>query len=527
VAEQQKIRILSAAERASEARRLVMPDPGDVITAMVFGWAMFCVMLFSGGTRMLQQVARLAKAGSVREIILNIDAATLIFVIILGALIIIALVVFCYSYRKTAFALLIFGASFSNASWKPLHDVAFIFKNFAVVFFAGYAGVFLLKNFWRMVSEPYVRVMLAYFLWVAAVCLLVGGRPGDFWYMVTDLALLIGLGAGWWNYLEDTDQLYEFNMTLVWVAVPIILISATAPVLAENYIESGRFNAFHNLATGFGTTFSPLLLCVFWKAMEEKGAVQRNFFTVVAMLGLVLLLWSGTRSGIIGLMIGIFVMWRVFKTKIFIYFISLATLGLIALIIGGTVTESVSGNFNRLDVTENIGRLELWAEQMEVLVASPVYGHSPTGRGRFGVSKAFQELREFYGGQGDAFSVHNSYLGMAVKFGIVGLVLLISLMAKPMLRARKVVFSDKVPLEERAVFSLPAALSVLIAFEILFEDSLSSEGKGTVQGIIFFSAIFLLNKIGKKLEQEHMGRAVHPSRHDDLSRSKLAGSGNP
>jgi hypothetical protein len=528
VAEQQKLHILSAAERAIEARRLVMPNPGDVIMAMVFGWAVFCLVVFTGGRGMLMQVARLSRVRSVQEVILNVDAASMIFVIVLGALMLVALVVLCYSYRYITFGLLVFGANFGNASWKPLHDVAFIFKNLGVLFFASYAGMFLLKNFWRMVATPYVRMMLAYFLWVAAICVLLGGQTGDLWYMGTDLALVIGLGAGWWNHVETTEDLNKFNMTLLWVAIPTVLITATAPVLSANHIEGGRFMGFASRATGFGTTFAPMLLCVFWKLMSEKRVVQRNLLMAVAVLGVALLLWSGTRSGILGMGLGLFIMWRVFKTRIFAYsLIGLAFLGLTALIIGFEGSEDMSKNLERMDVTENVGRLELWVEQWPVFAASPVYGVSPSGRNEFGKSEALVNFLGRYGVTQKAFAPHNSYLGMAIKFGGVGLILLICLMAKPMLRAKKVVFSEKVPYEERAVFCLPAALSVLIGFEVFFEDTLSAQGKGTILGVIFSSLLFLLDKVGKNLEKKYLLGEVSASQNAAIPQSKLVGSGNP
>jgi O-antigen ligase len=521
VAEQkQKLRILSAAERGSKAWQMVAPNPGDVIMAMVFCWAILCVLLMSGKGGVLRTVARLIKAPSYREIILNIDATAIMGLIVIGTLVIIALVVFCYSYRKLVFGLLIFGTNFGSASFKPLHDVAFIVKYLSVIFMACYAGMFLLKNFWRMVATPYTRIQLTYFLWVLIICVTVGGRTSDIWYAGTDLVLVIGLAAGWWNYIENRDQLEEFNMILVWVAVPVILITATAPILTESYIEAGRFTGFRSKATGFGTTFSPLVLCVAWKTISEKVIVRKVIYGAITVLGLVLLLWSGTRSGIIGFGIGIFIMMRVFKMKIFIYLIPLAVLALTAQIIGGENREAVTANLERLDLTENTGRLELWASQMEIFIDSPVYGQSPSGRSAFGKSAALLKLAERYGGVQDAFATHNSYLGVTIKFGLVGLILLLALMAKPMLRAKKVVFSDAVPFEEKAIFVLPAALSVMISWEIFFEDNLSAAGRGTVLGTILFSVLFLLDKMGKKYEAEYIKKdASSPL-------AALAGSGN-
>jgi O-antigen ligase len=254
--------------------------------------------------------------------------------------------------------------------------------------------------------------------------------------------------------------------------------------------------------------------------MSEKENLQKSMYGAKTFLGLGLLLWSGTRGGIIGFGIGFFIMTRVFKTKILIYLIPLAVCALAFQLIGGENKEAVTANLERLDVTENTDRLELWVSQMELVVDSPVYGQSPSGRSRFGKSAAVLKLVERYGNVSEALSTHNSYLGMAIKFGVVGLVLLLALMAKPMLRAKKVVFSDAVPFKERTIFVLPVALSVMISFQIFFEDNLSAAGRGTVLGAIFFSILFVLDKMGKKYEAEYIKKDA------SLPLVALAGSGN-
>ena len=515
MSERQKIRVLSSAERQSEERRLVMPNPGDIIMAMIFGWALFNVMLFSGEGGLLRTVARLAKARSLRDAILNVDVTSIVAISIIGTLIIIGLVVFCYSYRKLMFGVLLFSLAFQNASLKPLHDVALAMKYLIVVFLASFAGMFILKNFWRMVSIPYTRIQLAYFLWIAFVCVAIGGEVTDIWYMGTDLAFVIGLAAAWWAYIEETDQLYEFNMILVVVAFVVTLINATAPLVAERFTESGRFMAYTNGATQFSTAFSPLLLALFWKAMGEEEVVKRNIYTCVAILGLILLLWSGSRGGVIGLMLGIYIMWRVFRTRILAYLIAMAVLGLTAQIVGGENQESVEKLSGRLSgLTENIGRLDLWASQMEYVVASPIYGTSPTGRSKAQLRSSTVKFLERYGlGEAYAKPVHNSFLGLLIKFGVVGLLLLLALMYKPMLRAKTLVFSDKMPYEDKSVFVLVAAMSVTMSFILFFEDALSSTGRGTINGAIFFTSLFILDKMGKKYEAQYLDEKVESKLH--------------
>jgi O-antigen ligase len=510
MAEKQKLIIRSAVERAAEARRLLMPDPGDVIMAMVFGWAMFCVMLFTGGKGMLAQVAKLAKARAIKDIIMNVDAGALVFVIIGGAVLVIGLVVFCYSYRKLFYGMMLFGAFYSSASWKPLHDVAFLMKYLTILFIACYAGLFIFKNFWRLVETPYVRVMLFYVVWVGVICLTLGGKTSDIWYAGTDVALLIGLAAGWWNYIETTDQLAEFNSILLWTAVPVILITATAPVLADGYLISGRFTGFTNRATGFGTLFAPFVLVIFWKAMSKEDGLQKNLFMALAMLGFGLLVWSGTRSALLALFICIFILWRVLRTKIFIYMFLIVAAGITSQIVGGGMDQDSLEKFTarfQLEEESTAGRFEIWSRNAELVIASPVYGHSPSGRNRFGKNTITADfLEKITGRDVKTIATHNAYLGMLVKFGFVGLAILLTLIIRPFNRARKLIFSDLLPREEKVVFLLPFTLAALLIIMVFFEDAVSAQGRGTVQGMLLFTLLFLLNKMGIKHEEKYLNK---------------------
>ena len=40
---QQKVSILSSAEKAVQARQTEMPNPGDVLIAVVFAWSFFLI----------------------------------------------------------------------------------------------------------------------------------------------------------------------------------------------------------------------------------------------------------------------------------------------------------------------------------------------------------------------------------------------------------------------------------------------------------------------------------------------------
>jgi hypothetical protein len=187
-----KIGVLGNADRVEESQRLIPPDPGDIIMAMIFGWALFCFSLVLGGKRLLSQIARLARNSELKAAIVSGDETALTLLMVSGSLLIIALVIVCFKYRKAVFPFMLFGLSFATASWLPIHNLALVMKYLCVVFFASFAGLFLLKNFWRLISRPYIRIMVALFLWIAIVSIFVGGRLDDYWFASSFLAFVVG-----------------------------------------------------------------------------------------------------------------------------------------------------------------------------------------------------------------------------------------------------------------------------------------------------------------------------------------------
>jgi hypothetical protein len=73
----QKLVVQSSAAQASQDRSLVLPNPGDVIIAMVFGWSFFCFFLVIGGKQILRQLARLSRSESMQELFLSADVQAL------------------------------------------------------------------------------------------------------------------------------------------------------------------------------------------------------------------------------------------------------------------------------------------------------------------------------------------------------------------------------------------------------------------------------------------------------------------
>jgi O-antigen ligase len=253
----------------------------------------------------------------------------------------------------------------------------------------------------------------------------------------------------------------------------------------------------------FAIIFSPAVLALFWMSMIEKKVLLRQIFTAAAMLGFGLILWSGTRSAIIGVLLGIGILWYVFRARIMVLLFALAVFGLVLQIVasGSADVTAISDRLQTVDT----GRTELWAYYFPIGLDSPIYGYSVTGIGKAIVGGARANFLDSQGASAVKYGgFHNAYLAMFVQVGGVGVGLLFLLLGLAMRRARQVVFSPDIPLEEKKVYVLPVAIMVVIAIEAIVEDIISATGKGTFVGLAYFSSLILCELHGRRLYEQYV-----------------------
>jgi O-antigen ligase len=169
--------------------------------------------------------------------------------------------------------------------------------------------------------------------------------------------------------------------------------------------------------------------------------------------------------------------------------------------------------FERLQSTDNPREL-IWERYLALALESPIYGYSPSGLnyailgsgGFTGVSDYLKAANITV----DVKAVHNSYLAVGMRFGIVGLVLFLAMILIPINRARQVIFNERIPLAEKKNYILPTALVPAILFMIFFEDYVPGTGKGTVLSILFYGSCLICQVYGTRLLNEY-GRKASPS----------------
>jgi hypothetical protein len=501
---QNKIHVLSGSENYEESRRLVLPDLYDVMMAMIFGWALFCLSLVAGGRVVTKLISKLAKQQVLRDAIKNSDETLYSYLMVGGSLAIIVVVLLFYSYRKAVFPLLIFSTTFGDAVWQPLHDFAMAVKYSLFLFILSVSGLFLLKNFWRLISLPYTRVMMLLLFWIVAISLLIGRRPEDFWYMSTCLMFMIGVPLAW-NYIDDAESLLKFNRMVAWTGVAITFFHVLAPFVIDKYITSGRFHSYSEKATGFAVIYVLVVVAMFWMGLAEKNKLLKWMFQLVALVGVGLILWSGSRGPTGALIVAIGLLWWIFRTPILLNVLLFTMIGLIIQIVGLSEQESFGLIAERMEGTVETKetRLRIWEGYFKLIFQSPIYGYSVSG-----LMSAFYSDEQLASFGTDRYVVsyaaaHNSYVGLAARFGFVATGIFCGLIFMSLRRAKTVLLSKFVPEEQKRIYVLPVAMLLILCITCLTEDTVPGNGKGNTPTLMMFMLMYLCEFVGRKLLHQY------------------------
>jgi O-antigen ligase len=237
---------------------------------------------------------------------------------------------------------------------------------------------------------------------------------------------------------------------------------------------------------------------MFWLAMYDKRVLWKRFFLLMATIGFLMILLSGTRNATVATLIGVGALWWVFRDRLLVYIGIMAVFGLLIQISVGASETAALGD--RLASTEN-QRLDVWIMYFGLALNSPFIGYGPDGLVPAIYGDSVAALISI-AGRAYTPGVHNHYLGFAVRYGFIGLFIFLALLLMPIICAWKVVFSKVVSEADKKVYIMPAALLGIVILEGLFEDNVGSTGRGTLHGIALGFAVPLVLVYGRRLLNE-------------------------
>lgn len=479
----------------SKEREFLRVNPGDIFMVMAFVWALACLLLLVGGDRITRMIARTSRTAA---LLLSDNQVAIVGMLVVGVIVIAGIVYFFNRTPRTSFIVLVWCYAIANYVWPPAHYTAFAFKYISMAYLGVYTALWLYRNFWRL-DLPAYRLILVWLGWMLIVAVVYGGRLNDYWHLATRAILIFSVAIYWVTLIDSDEQLLRFNRMLALAAFGMTGIHMISPFLvgfSEVFI-SGRFVAGYPKATGFGLEYSPMVLVLVWQSLADPNRTYRRLAAIAGVIGIAMILLSGTRNATVALLASVLVLSYVFRARIIVYVLAAAFIGLIMqiLVLDTSYFEDLG---ERLSSTRNT-RLEIWARYLESIFREPLLGYGPAGGRNAIYSASVAGLLERYNIAPTA--VHNAMLGTAVRFGIPGLLIYLTLFFTSFKRCFSVLTDRAVPQVKKAYFVLYAALATLFFLEGFFEDNIASP-RGTLSVMLFSITLVFTLVIGSRILEE-------------------------
>jgi len=210
-----------------------------------------------------------------------------------------------------------------------------------------------------------------------------------------------------------------FIILLSFLAVDQLFIRNTLVRNLSHFDESKRDPGALGYAGSNGlAAYAAQLTCfILGLAAFEKKILRRLVLYALAAVGAVTLMYTFSRGGYIGFLVGLLAL-GILKKRVYMIAVLVLALGW-GFILPTSVQERINMTYSRNSGLESSAqsRVELWQDAGQLILDNPVFG---TG---------FATYR-FMGRVGDLRDTHNFYVKMLLETGIIGLVTVLILMAK-------------------------------------------------------------------------------------------------
>jgi putative inorganic carbon (hco3(-)) transporter len=166
----------------------------------------------------------------------------------------------------------------------------------------------------------------------------------------------------------------------------------------------------------------------FYFILHREGALKRVFAIISIITSLIVILYTGSRGGMVGLLavMAFFLFTRTHGIKIFHKIVFVLAMIMLFFSISDRIDvdryltlTNVGSDYN---VSDEFGRLQIWKRGFDLLLSNPL-----TGVGVECSGMAIGYAREALGIVPRWQELHNSYIQVAVETGFPGFILFISL----------------------------------------------------------------------------------------------------
>jgi O-antigen ligase len=227
--------------------------------------------------------------------------------------------------------------------------------------------------------------------------------------------LVLYISVFWiiWKYAYEQSPEKVVYLMLNVIKLILIFSFLMIFIFPHRVFLSGRFEGVLQNPNSLGITCAIFLPLMLWQFLETKKRGSLFFFFLM-LIGLLL---SASRNSINASVIalGYFIYMRSMKNKPLILFSSLSFILMLVWFMQ-TLAKEFFHVYYRVESISSIGgRIDLWPAALNLITLKPIFGYG------FGVEERILYLKNAMLNNQPGSFVHNSYLGMLLQLGIIGL----------------------------------------------------------------------------------------------------------
>lgn len=382
---------------------------------------------------------------------------------------------------KDMFIVLLFLAFvFSEMRIPLLNETAFAIRNIFILTMISYGIAAIILNDKKLFGAIQVLGCL-YIFWCAANLVINGLFLNSLMMLPMQLAIVFGIFIGMQCIYPDVAGIRKICLILGWLGFAITLFHLGILLFVPNTFIAGRFCSLFILPTNFANSYVLLYVAVIWLAMWEKRMFLKICIIAAAIIGIFLLLLSGTRNSILTIMVAILCLsfaWRV-KIPLYVGLTSILLIALVTAFFQDTAFYQYVGH--RFTNTQSISRHRVWELAWSFISAKPFTG--------YGLGRAI-DVMSVRMPTWALLNTHNAYIGIWMQLGIVGVILVIIIYFVCLAKGFQLILAKKIDGDIKKVIILPLAMLAALLIAGIFEENLTS--RGSLQQLLWSFSVTMI-----------------------------------
>lgn len=403
---------------------------------------------------------------------------------VLSALLIALVPVATYLFvtrTKLFMTVLVLAFSYSEIQIPIVHYVAFGLR-YLLMFAVIVLGIYqLIKRDIKFKLLEKVALLLLF--WQIVVLIVGGMHMSSLTMMPIQIFLLLGIIIGLRFKYRNLQDILDLAKIFAWCGL-ILTFTHVISVASPDSFNAGRFQSFYSLPTNFANSYILLLVPMIWMSITEKKFKYKMIFIGAAILGIVLLLMSGTRNAMGFLMVSILLFSYIWKKKMGIY-VAVAGLLVIASIpvflANSQSLDFLSKRLTHIEGGSANARENVWKLSLELIKEKPMMG--------YGLGRVMDQMEKNVV-KWAVLNTHNAYLGIWFQIGVFGLVFTLLIYFIVLFKGYKILIFGKTRQVIKEILILPLALLSGLFASGMFEENLTS--RGSIQQLIWALSIVMI-----------------------------------